>query len=497
MRAEFAELSQRVTELREALGQRETELRAEREQSAGLREALRAERERVTDLREALRAEREQVADLQEALGQLESEMAAAREWIEKAKKKRPAWVKANKPKKEEPKKPRRPREAAANKARRREEPTRVVEHKLERCPECNYRLSRRKVAHVHQVVDIPPPAVVEVTEHRAIAGWCPHCEGWKAPRLQLGEEVLGQGRFGVRVTSLIVYLRVMLRLPFRQIQDLLKTQYQLHVALGELVELLHRVRGAGQEQVEALREAAQASPVMHVDETGWREDGQNGYVWTVSVPGEQGIRYFVHERSRGHLVVKGLAGGRFKGVLCSDFLGSYNTYAGPHQRCWAHLLRALHELKEEHPDKPEVHQWAEAVRGLYDDGQAMVQSTSPPSEAQRIAGYEGLFRRAVELGQLYALAKKHPCQALAKRLLRHQDELFQFVLYEQVSADNNLAERSLRPLVTARKISGGTRSPAGTATRMALASLVGTWTARGLNPFSECLTLLRQTSLP
>lgn len=439
----------------------------------------------------------QQVTDLQEALGQLESEMVDARSEIEKAKKKLPSWVKSNKPKEEGPKKPRRKREGTANKARRREEPTRVVEHKLERCPECNSRLSRRKVAHVHQVIDIPPPPAVEVTEHQAIAGWCPRCGRWHAPRLELSEEVLGQGRLGVRVTSLIVYLRTALRLPVRQIQGYLKTHHQLHVGLGEIVELLHRVRQAGQEQVDGLREAAQASSVMHVDETGWRENGQNGYVWTVSVPGEQGIRYFVYERSRGHLVVKGLAGGNFKGVLCSDFFGSYNTYAGAHQRCWTHLLRALHELKEEYPENLEVRAWAEAVRALYDEGVAVVQATSPPSAAQRLACYEGLVKRAVELGQRYALCKKHPCQALAKRLLRHQDELFQFVLYEQVSPDNNLAERSLRPLVIARKISGGTRSPAGTTTRMALASLVGTWIARGLNPFTECLTLLRQSSLP
>jgi hypothetical protein len=31
----------------------------------------------------------------------------------------------------------------------------------------------------------------------------------------------------------------------------------------------------------------------------------------------------------------------------------------------------------------------------------------------------------------------------------------------------------------------------------MALASLFGTWHARGLNSFDECLKLLRQTPLP
>lgn len=88
---------------------------------------------------------------------------------------------------------------------------------------------------------------------------------------------------------------------------------------------------------------------------------------------------------------------------------------------------------------------------------------------------------------------KKHPCQALAKRLLRHEDELFQFVLIEGLSADNNLAERSIRPLVVIRKISGGSRTEEGTKTRMALASLFGTWRARGLNGFAECFNLLSQ----
>ena len=101
------------------------------------------------------------------------------------------------------------------------------------------------------------------------------------------------------------------------------------------------------------------------------------------------------------------------------------------------------------------------------------------------------------ELGQAYASTKGHPAKALAQRLLRRLDEMFQFVLHEEVSADNNLAERSLRPLVIAHKISGGTHSDAGSATRMALASLMGTWLARGQNPFEECLALLRQIPLP
>ena len=92
---------------------------------------------------------------------------------------------------------------------------------------------------------------------------------------------------------------------------------------------------------------------------------------------------------------------------------------------------------------------------------------------------------------------RTHACKAVAKRILRHEGELFQFVLIEGLSADNNLGERSIRPEVVVRTISGGTMSAEGSKTRMALASLSETWQARGLNPFEECLKLLRQTPLP
>ena len=52
-----------------------------------------------------------------------------------------------------------------------------------------------------------------------------------------------------------------------------------------------------------------------------------------------------------------------------------------------------------------------------------------------------------------------------------------------EAPSDNNAAERSLRPLVISRKISGGTRSEQGAESQMTLASLFGIWRAQNLNP--------------
>jgi hypothetical protein len=116
------------------------------------------------------------------------------------------------------------------------------------------------------------------------------------------------------------------------------------------------------------------------------------------------------------------------------------------------------------------------------------------PNQSEREALYVALVSEVEKLGLRYA-REKHPCRALAKRVLRHQDELFQFVLVAGLAADNNLAERSLRPLVVARKISGGTRGPQGSQTRMTLASVFATWQARGLNPYEQGLALLQPNS--
>ena len=103
--------------------------------------------------------------------------------------------------------------------------------------------------------------------------------------------------------------------------------------------------------------ERIRGSPVVHADETGWREDGHNGYVWTFSTPT---LRYFLR-RGRGKAVVDEVLGDQFAGVLVSDFYAAYHHYDGPKQRCWAHLLRDIHDLCALYPDDQPLAQWADA----------------------------------------------------------------------------------------------------------------------------------------
>ncbi|MFZ5902361.1 MAG: IS66 family transposase [Chloroflexota bacterium] len=443
-----------------------------------------------------LRAENARLVGEVERLSAALAEAVKRIEELEGGKKQTPGLVKPNRPKQEGEKRPRKKRAAEHNTSRKRMTPTRQERHALERCPECDYELRGESIDYTREVIELPPPQAVEVTEHQMVKRWCPCCQAWRSPHLDLSGQVFGQGRIGVRIASTIVYLRTELRLPIRRIQEYLRTMHSLELSIGEITELTHTVRRELQPEMDTLLGEVQASNVVHGDETGWREDGQNGYVWGFLGLDPLPVYYFVYHQSRASRIPQGILGLHFQGHLVSDFYGAYNVIRGPHQRCWVHLLRDLHALKEDYPEVPEVLTWTQAVRTLYDEGKTWLKEYPTPNATACQEKYDDLLGRACTLGEQYALTDS-PCRTLAKRILRHQDELFQYVLHPGVPADNNPAERALRPLVIMRKISGGSRSDEGSKTRLTLFSLVSTWAARGLNPFFHCLHLLQSALAP
>jgi transposase len=306
--------------------------------------------------------------ELREALKQTQQllRVALARiEELEKLKTPPPAFVKADvqKPGVEE-KKSRKKREAKHNRARRRAMPTHIVEHHLTMCPDCDLRLGGISLARCREVLDIPPPSSVQISEHRIFKGWCAGCQQWHEAPVDLHAQLLGQGRIGVRLLSIIAYLRTSLRLPLRQIRELLHTLHGFEISLGAIVEVLHRISAHAQPVLETFLTEVRASPAVQAEETGWREDGSNGYIWSVSTPT---IRYYEYHHSRAGEVIKKLIGDDFEGVLGSDFYAGYNIHQGLHQRCWVHFLRDIHDLKKLHPDHVPLWQWATQVKQIYE----------------------------------------------------------------------------------------------------------------------------------
>lgn len=420
------------------------------------------------------RALEAELATLRARLGAVEAEAQRT---------KTPSFVKVNRPKRA-PGEPRKKREQ--NFARPREAPTRQVEHAYETCPVCGTTLLGGAVKWSRQILHVPVvPA--EVIEHRFIARQCPICNEERTPPVDLGDDIVGQHRVSAATMALIATLREVGRRPVRTIQWELETLHGLHLSAGEIVEVLHAVRRQLTSRVEELKVGVRASPVVHGDETGWREAGQNGYLWTFATPT---VRYFERQESRGGEVVEEVLGSDYEGVIVSDFYGAYNRHQGRHQRCWAHLLRDAHDLRADHPQDQTVQQWVDDLKALYHRARDWIREHPQATDAEREATQHRFEGEAHRLGAPY-LGQPVPQRVLSERIEKFLPELFVFVADPRVPATNNAAERALRPLVVSRKVSGGTRSDAGSKTKAALASLFGTWLARGQNPYTACLAAL------
>lgn len=454
---------------------------------------LAAAHRRVAELEAAVRQSsrerevlREQVDQLQTIVGQLLGEIERLKGQLsgggspdDGATRQPPEWAKANRA--DRPKRARKQRVHGF--ARRRDTPTERVVHAPETCPDCGTRLVGGWSQWSRQVIELPEVRA-RVVEHVFLARACPRCRRRVvAPAASVGAAAVGQARLGPRLLATIATLRTEARLPIASIRQVLRDQYGLHLSVGELVRAGHAVAERGAATLAALKAELRASPVVHGDETGWREAGLNGYLWGFTTPTALLVE---RHRSRGAEVPAKVLGGDLDGTLVTDFYGGYNRHEGLHQRCWVHLLRDVHELKGKHPDDRALWAWAAQVKLL--SQQACQEPPATNEErGRRAAAYEA---RLLALCQPF-LGTEAPQRVLCERVAKFLPELFTFVRDPRVPPDNNAAERALRPLVVARKISGGTRSPQGSKDRMALASLLGTWRRRGLNPLTACYQML------
>lgn len=436
-----------------------------------LYETVQRQQAEITELKATVQRQAERISELEEEVARLRG----GRPGVE-------FCVKPSVPKKE--KQPRKPREQSY--ARGRRVATRVVYHAVEQCPNCNHKLVNGHVKWSHQVVELPETKV-DVVDHLFVERRCGICgkRYTPDPGVVLAGVVVGKKSVGIRLMSVIAHLKTVCRMPVRQIKELLETFYGLKISIGEISEILHDVAELGDSTCEDLLGEVRGSPVAHADETGWREDGVNGYIWSFSTPD---VRYYTYRHSRGSVVPKEVLEG-FDGALVADFYAAYNFYEGIKQRCWVHLGRDLDVLVDKNQDLPELKAWVESVKALYYRAKDTTKDKHTELERSRLeSGFEA---ELLEICRPYVGLKIAPQRVLAERMTRFINELFSFVGNPEIPSENNAAERAVRPAVVARKISGGSRSARGSKTCSNLRTLFETWRLRNTNTIEACQQMI------
>jgi transposase len=210
---------------------------------------------------------------------------------------------------------------------------------------------------------------------------------------------------------------------------------------------------------------------VINVDETGWRlsigRDKRRSVAWVVCSP-----RAVVHNlmASKGGKVAERLLG-PYEGVVVADGYQVYTSLAKAKAKsgfqlanCWAHVLRKFRDEVDNDARAKEV---LRLIGRLYRIEEQAWPFPGDVEVRQRRAELRALWSRPVaeELRswslQQGGLRRSSFGKALGY-MLKRWDELTLFLDNPLIPIDNNHAERSLRKLVTGRKVHFGSRSEPG-----------------------------------
>jgi len=327
-----------------------------------------------------------------------------------------------------------------------------------EACPYCGDRLED-KGYETRGVLDSRPVKAEKVL-YRLPKKYCLRCHKSFQPQ---APGVLPRALYGNQLIATASVMHYLHGIPMGRICE------QMGIGAGALVEVFHTLAKLFYSVLERLIEDYRRSAVKHADETGWRIDGKNGYAWLFAT---ERISIFLFKPTRSSKIPKMVLGDEsLPGTLVVDRYAGYNKAPCAVQYCYEHLSREVKDLEKDFPDSDEIKTFVSVMVPLLTE--AMQLRNQPITD-------EMFYDRAakVKTGIITAVA----AQATHLGIRRIQDifdenahRMYHWAKDRRVPAENNLAERDLRPTVIARKVSFGSISDAGADTRGVLMTVLNT----------------------
>lgn len=344
----------------------------------------------------------------------------------------------------------------------------------LKRCPHCDDNVSRAQEKVRRQEIDIPPVDPI-VREHTIGRHWCNTCQKLVSATVP---GLLPKTPYSQNVHMMASYMKYGLGMTLDKIRSLFKEIYGLEFSSGCLSEMLNRLKNKMEPAYDHLKEAAKEQFVLNADETGWRVDGINHWLWSFSSSAM--VCYHI-DPSRGQKVVTTFLGESFAGVLVSDFYNAYAAIKSIKQKCLVHVLRDIKKVIDEKDTKDvDAYLFAKKIK-------RQIKAAFKLKQKQEEMEKEDFDKRAkriksATINALELKSKSKFVRRMSKRLWKHRKELFVFLDNQAVPGHNNDAERQIRPTVLMRKTSYQNASPNGAKTQVVHMSIIQTCRKLGIN---------------
>jgi transposase len=177
----------------------------------------------------------------------------------------------------------------------------------------------------------------------------------------------------------------------------------------------------------------------------------------------------------------------KLEGVLVVDRYNGYNQVPCALQYCYAHLLRDLKKLAEEFETNQEVKAYTGEMKLCLTDAMQLRNRGLSVSQYRRAA--QAIKAKMLELSQ-------RPAKHLGVRnwqdfFVEKSERLYQWCESAEVPAENNYAEREIRKVVIARKLSYGSQSEEGAKTREIWTSVLQSLKKREVEGQAKLLKVL------
>lgn len=255
------------------------------------------------------------------------------------------------------------------------------------------------------------------------------------------------------------------------------------------LAESLKRIGKLLEPALERLKGDYRQSLVRHADETGWRTDGGNGYSWYF---GSENVSLHLFRATRSASVVREVLGTeQLGGVLVVDRYGGYNRVPTAIQYCYAHLLREMKDLEQEFDSNAEIKSYTSQMKLHLTDAMQL------RKRGLNDAAYQ--MEAAAVKANIMELSKRQASHPAVRKwqdfFVEKADRLYQWCQSSSIPAENNYAEREIRKIVIARKMSYGSQSAEGAKTRETWTSILQTLKKREANPRDKLVQTLNKIS--
>ena len=307
----------------------------------------------------------------------------------------------------------------------------------------------------IHQVID-SPRLVAYADEYRLHRLHCSSCGITTMGSLPAGVPSTG---LGPRLEGVVAVLGGKYRLSKRLSQDLCADVFDVDISLGAVSGAEQRISEDIAVPVAEAHGALKAAPVVHADETSWREAKRKAWLWVAATATNA---VFLIRRRRNGDVAKELLGALFPGRLVTDRWSAYNfVHYLRRQLCWAHLKRDFKSFLDHGPEARRIGIALEDARKrLFEQWKRARDGTIRRSTLRTNA--RPIQREILDLLREGIHCPSKKVSGMSREILEWQHSLFTFIHCDGIEPTNNHGERTIRHPVMWRKTSFGTDSENG-----------------------------------